>query len=189
MEFLSPMMLATGKASSGLGTVSGWLHDLFDFAGAEFWVFVAFLIFVALIVWKVRGKITSALDTRSDRIKAEIDEAQKLREEAQALLAEYQRKQRDAVQEIENMRRAAEEEAARVREKSEASLQVSLKRREQQALDRIAQAEIAAQSDVRDLAIDLAISATQKLLIDQLDKDKASSLIDDAIKNMPSKLH
>ncbi|MYH39134.1 MAG: hypothetical protein F4160_20310, partial [Rhodospirillaceae bacterium] len=90
----SAVLLAAGKAAS----VGGWLGDLFDFGGATFWVLIAFVIFVAFMVWKARGAVTGALDARAESIRSEIEEAQRLREEAQGLLADYQRKQRDALQ-------------------------------------------------------------------------------------------
>jgi F-type H+-transporting ATPase subunit b len=184
------ILLAADKPhGESFGTVSGWLHELFDLAGAEFWVLVAFVIFIGLIVWKARGTIATTLDSRGDRIRNELDEAQRLREEAQALLADYQRKQRDAVQEAESMLRAAEEEAARVRERAEADLAASIKRREQQALDRIAHAEANAQADVRNLAVDIAIAATRRILVEKLDEAKAAELVESAIKEIPGKLH
>jgi len=186
----SIILLATkpGEAVSH-GTVSGWLSELFNIAGAEFWVFVAFIIFVGLIVWKARGMIASTMDARGERIRSELEEAQRLREEAQALLADYQRKQRDAVQEAEAMLRAAEEEATRVRERAETDLAASIKRREQQALDRIAHAEATAQADVRNLAVDIAVAATRQILAEKLDEARASELVDEAIKEIPGKLH
>lgn len=186
----SIILLATAPGHEvSRGTVGGWFNELFNIAGAEFWVFVAFVVFVGLIAWKARGAITKALDSRGDRIRNELEEAQRLREEAQALLADYQRKQRDAVQEAEAMLRSAEEEAARVRERAAADLAASIKRREQQALDRIARAEANAQADVRNLAVDIAIAATRQILIEKLDEAKAAELVDRAIKEIPGKLH
>jgi F-type H+-transporting ATPase subunit b len=153
------------------------------------WVAVAFVIFVAFAVWKGWKPLMAMLDGRGERIRAELDEAQKLREDAQHLLAEYQRKQRDAVHEAEGMLKAAEEEAARIAEKAAVDLKASLARREQQALDRIAQAEAQAQREVRNLAADLAIAATRKLLVENLDNKTAEKLIDESIKNLPGKLH
>ncbi len=172
-----------------LGTVSGWFNELFDFTGAEFWVLVAFVLFIALIFWKARGTIAKGLDSRGERIRTELEEAQRLREEAQTLLADYQRKQRDAVQEAEAMLRAAEDEAGRLRERAEADLAASIKRREQQALDRIAHAEANAQAQVRDLAVDIAVAATRQILAEKLDEAKAAELVDAAIKEVPNKLH
>jgi F-type H+-transporting ATPase subunit b len=115
--------------------MSGLLHT------AEFWVFVAFVILVALTFKKVRTALTGGLDARAARIKAHLDEAEKLREDAQSLLAEYQRKQRAASEEAEGIVAQAKNEAQRMREQAQTELEHALKRREQQALDKIAQAE------------------------------------------------
>lgn len=155
----------------------------------ETWVAVSFLLFVALIAWKAWGPMMRALDSRADKIREELDEAQRLREEAQHLLAEYQRKQRDAVKEAEDMLKAAEEEASRIRERAADDLKASLKRREQQAMDRIAQAEANAQAQVRGMAVDVAIAATRQLLSDKMDKKTADALVNDTIKSLPDKLH
>jgi F-type H+-transporting ATPase subunit b len=155
----------------------------------ETWFAAAFLIFVAFMLWKAVKPMLASLDARAARIKAELDEAQRLRDEAQHLLAEYKRKQRDAIREAEEQLRTAEEEAARQRERAEAELAASLKRREQQALDRIRQAESEALAEVRTLAVDLAVSATRNLVAESLDAKKAETLIDAAIKDLPQKMH
>lgn len=182
------LLLAITKGQQEPGTISGWLKGLFDIKSGEFWVLVAFILFVGFMVWKARKAIVGALDARAARIKAEIDEAQRLREEAQALLAEYQKKQREALGEAQAMVKQAEEEALRLRAKAETELAAALKRREQQALDRIAQAEAQALADVRNLAADLAVAATQKILIEKLDPAKASALVSDAIAELPRRL-
>jgi F-type H+-transporting ATPase subunit b len=155
----------------------------------EFWVAVAFLIFIGAAFKKVREALNSALDERSGRIKAQLDEAQSLREEAQALLAEYQRKQRDAGEEAKAFVEHAKEEAERTREQAQADLEKSVKRREQQALDKIEQAEAAALKEVRDRAVDLAVAATAKLLSESVAADKGERLVDEAIAELPEKLH
>lgn len=182
------LLMAVSKGPQEPGTISGWLKGLFDIDQGEFWVLVAFILFVGFMVWKARKAIVGGLDARAARIKAEIDEAQRLREEAQALLAEYQKKQREALGEAEAMAKQAEEEGKRVRAKAETDLAAAMKRREQQALDRIAQAEAQALAEVRNLAADLAISATQKLLVEKLDAAKAQSLVSDAIAELPRRL-
>jgi F-type H+-transporting ATPase subunit b len=187
--FALPLAAAGGvPAHEGMGTVAGWLGDLFDVHGPEFWVLIAFIIFAGLIIWKARKALTGGLDARAVRIKAEIDEAQRLREEAQALLADYQKKQREAVGEAEAMLNQARDEAQRLREKAGAELDAALKRREQQALDRIAQAEQQALAEVRNLAADLAVAATRKLLVDTLDPAKAEAMVSDAIADLPHRL-
>jgi F-type H+-transporting ATPase subunit b len=182
------LLLAAGKEPIGQGTLSGWAKDLFDIRGAEFWVLVAFIVFVGLIVWKARKALVGGLDARGARIKAEIDEAQRLRDEAQSLLADYQKKQREAMGEAQAMIKQAEEEAKRLKAKAEAELAAALKRREQQALDRIAQAEAQALAEVRNLAADLAVAATQKILTEKLDPAKAEGLVSEAIAELPRRL-
>ncbi len=154
-----------------------------------FWVLVAFVAFVAL-VWNVAKKaILGALDARAERIRQEIEQAQALREEAQSMLAQYQRKQRDALKEAENIIAAAREEADRIRRNAADELETSLKRREAAAMDKIAQAEAQALQQVRDLAVDLAAAATERLLVENMDSGRRAALVDQAIKDLDGKLH
>ena len=155
----------------------------------ETWVAVAFVIFVVL-VWKPAQKaLLSGLDARAARIEKELSEAARLREEAQGLLAQYQRKHRDAMKEANAIITHAREEADRLAQQAARDLEVSLKRREELAMQRIAQAEQQATADVRAAAVDVAIAATERLLKDKLDGAKADALIDQAIKELPAKLH
>jgi F-type H+-transporting ATPase subunit b len=155
----------------------------------ETWVAVAFVIFV-ILVWKPAQKaLLSGLDARAARIEKELSEAARLREEAQALLAQYQRKHRDAMKEADGIITHAREEADRLAQQAARDLEVSLKRREELAMQRIAQAEQQATADVRAAAVDVAIAATERLLKEKLDGAKGDALIDQAIKELPAKLH
>lgn len=154
-----------------------------------FWTGIALILFVALVIWKGGARIGEALDARGERIRAEIEEAQKLREEAQQLLADFKRKQRDAAQQAEAMVAEAKEEAARILKRAEAEIETSLKRREQLAMDRIAQAEASAEAEVRGMAVDIAMAATRRILVDKLDGKSADALVDEAIGDLPGKLH
>lgn len=156
---------------------------------AETWVAVSFLIFVAFVLWKGLKPMLGALDARAAKIKQELDDARRLREEAQKLLAEYQRKERDAASEAEAMLAHAREEAARLRAQAAEDLLASIARREAQALDRIAQAEAQAEADVRAEAVNLAIAATRHLLAGKLDAKQADKLIDRSFKELAGKLH
>lgn len=155
----------------------------------EFWVAVAFVIFVALVYKPLYRQATQALDARAERIRAEIENAESLREEAQNLLAEYKRKQRDALGEAQEILDHAKKEAVRLREQAERDVEESLRRREQMAMDKIAQAEAQALQDVRDQAVDVAIAATRALLAENLDADRATALVDRAIGDLPGKLN
>lgn len=158
------------------------------FSDPEFWIVVSFAVFVALMV-KPSKKMLASLDARATRIKAQIEEAQKLREDAQHLLAEYQRKQRQAIEEAGQILAHARAEATRHREQTAQALEVALKRRERQAMDRIAQAEAQAVEEVRQAAADVAIAATRRLLESGLDDAKRAEMIEAAIKELPQKIH
>jgi F-type H+-transporting ATPase subunit b len=164
-------------------------HHATGFADPALWVSIAFIIVVAFVWWKAKGAIVGGLDNRAAGIKSKIDEARKLREDAQALLADYQRRQRDAMKEADDIVRHAKEEAARLRAKAEADLEAAIKRREQQALDRIAQAEAQALAQVRVKAADVAVASATKLLKDNMAAAEQNKLIDAAIEELPSKLH
>jgi F-type H+-transporting ATPase subunit b len=156
---------------------------------AEFWVAIALVIVVAAGVWKGLKPFLDKLDKRSEAIRKELDEARGLREEAQAMLADYKRKQRDAIAEAEQIVDHAKQEAERVRKKAEAHLEEQLERRQQQALDKIAQAEKSALRDVRIQAVDLAIAATAKLVERNLSDAQAKKLVDQTLSELGSKLN
>jgi len=112
------------------------------FAAPELWVLVSFVLFVALLVYyKIPNKLAKALDDRAGKIHAELDEARRLREEAQAILADYQRKQRDAEKEAEDIIAMARREARFYAEESQKALGESLQRRVRSAEEKIARAE------------------------------------------------
>ncbi|HZH27793.1 MAG TPA: F0F1 ATP synthase subunit B [Azospirillaceae bacterium] len=158
-------------------------------SNSNFWVAIAFVIFIVLAFRPAAKTITTALDDRAARIRRELEEAQRLREEAQRTLAEYQRKQRDAMKEAEAIVAHARDEAARLRANASAEIDAALKRREQQAMDKIAQAEASALAEVRDLAVDIAVQASREILEANLKGTAATQLVDDAIANLPGKLH
>jgi len=155
---------------------------------ATFWVALAFVLFVALIAKKGYQLITQNLDQRAGRIKTELDEAVRLREEAQALLAGYERQQRDAVKEAEEIVAHAKAEAARIAEQAESDLAASLEHRTRLAEVKISQAESQALAQARDFAVDMAVAATRRLMAENLDESRAEALIDEAIAELGDKL-
>ena len=159
------------------------------FHDPEFWVALVFVGVVILFYRPVMKTVGEALDGRAAKIRAQIEEAEKLREEAQHLLAEYQRKQRQAMTDVEAILAQAREEAARHREKSAAQLKATLERRERQATDRIAQAEAQAVAEVRAAAADVAIAATRTLIAGAMDEARKKAMIDAAIKEIPQRLN
>jgi len=160
------------------------------FGTAEFWVAAAFVAFVALLVYyKVPGLITKALDERADAIRRELDEARRLREEAQQLLNDYQRKRREAEDEasaiIEQARREAETLAAETRQ----SLKESLERRTKLAEEKIARAEAQALNEVRAAAVDSAIAAAERIIRQKVTPDVNSRLIEQGIGEVKRRLN
>jgi F-type H+-transporting ATPase subunit b len=155
----------------------------------EFWVAVAFVIFVGLAGKKIFDAVGKMLDERGTKIRAELEEAERLRAEAEKLLADYQRKQREAIRDAEAILGAAREEAARLRKESEASLEAHLKRRERAAVEQIVQAEAHAVAAVRNQAIELAIGAARLALAEGLDGARAGALIDQSLADLEKRLH
>lgn len=156
---------------------------------AEFWVFLSFVIFVIVMIKPAKRLLTAALDERIARIREEVEEAQRLRKEAQAALASYQRRQREAHQEAENIVAHAREEAERMAARAMAELDETINRREQQAAAKIAQAEAAAVDEIRERAVDLAIAAAGKLLAEKMSGKPGDDTLSAAIKDIPNKLH
>lgn len=159
------------------------------FSDPTFWVGLAFIIVVGFLAKPIARGISASLDERADKIRTQIDEARKLREEAQALLAEYQRKQRDALAEAESIVAQAKDEAVRMKEQAEKDLEQSIERRKSQALDRIAQSEAQALASVRNTAVDVAVAAAEKLIQDQVSGDRQATLVDAAIQDLPGRLN
>jgi F-type H+-transporting ATPase subunit b len=156
---------------------------------AEFWVAIAFLIALGVLIWKTSPIIAKTLDNRTARIKADLDEAARLRSQAQRTLAEFQRRQRDALKEAEQIVAQAKLEAERVAQQAERDLAASIERRQQQALEKIALAETKALAEVRNQAVDVAIAAARRILADDLSAARKGTLIDDAIADLSRRLN
>ncbi len=155
----------------------------------EFWVAVGFVILMAAIAKPIGKAFAAMLDARSERIRTTLDEATQLREEAQHLLVEHQRKQRNAMQETEEMLSKAKEESERLAAEAAANLEITLRRRAEMAHEKIARAEAEALQQVREIAVDVAVAAARKLIAEKLDNDSRSTLVDAAISELPDKLH
>ena len=157
---------------------------------ATFWVLISFLIFVGLVVYyKVPGMIAAALDKRAADIAHELDETRKLREEAQQVLASYQRKQRDAEKEAQAIVEQAREEAERLAVETKDNLAAHVERRTKLAEDKIAQAEAQALQEVRAVAADVAVAAARTIIEQKLDGARATQLLDKSIAEVKAKLH
>jgi F-type H+-transporting ATPase subunit b len=159
-----------------------FLHD------AEFWVLVAAVIFVVVVFKPVRRALTGGLDSRAARIRDELDEARRLREEAEGLVADYRAKRQQASAEAEAIVAHAKAEAERIAAQSARDLEQALERRQRMAEERIAQAEAKALDEVRAAAIDVAIAAAREVITTSIDVRRGSALLDDAIVALPQRL-
>ncbi|WP_405048151.1 F0F1 ATP synthase subunit B family protein [Flexibacterium corallicola] len=144
---------------------------------ASFWALVSLLLFFAMLFYlKVPTKVGGALDKQADNIKQELEGARQLREEAQSLLADYQRKRKVAEGEAEQIVEHAKAEAVRIGEQANAAVQDMIERRTKAAEVKIAQAEANAIAEVRAKAADVAAAAAEKLvsasLTDQAKQDE-----------------
>jgi F-type H+-transporting ATPase subunit b len=155
-----------------------------------FWVGVSFFGFVALLVYlKVPGALGKSLDERADAIRKELDQARRLREEAQDLLADYQAKQRQAEEEAKAIVEQARREADAMKTDSERALKESIERRSKIAEEKIARAEAQAVAEVRAAAVELATAAAEKVLAARATGAVGQSLIEQSIRDLKGKLN
>ncbi len=160
------------------------------FKAPEFWVAIAFLCFVGLLLKaKVPSLVTKALDDRADAIRKELEEARRLREEAQRLFADYQKKQREAEDEARAIVDKARADAEALAADTRKSLAETLERRTKLAEDKIARAEAQALSEVRSTAVDLAVAAAESILREKVAGASAGSLIEQSIRDLKGKLN
>jgi F-type H+-transporting ATPase subunit b len=159
------------------------------FHNPETWVAIAFVLFVVLLGKILWTKVTELLDKRSDAIAKSLADATRLRNEAVAAKAAAEQTLAQATAEAEAILANAREEVTRMQGRAATSLQHQIALREQQALDRIAQSEAAASKQVRDTAVDVALTATRSLLREQVGSGKSQDLVEQAIVELPRRLH
>lgn len=156
----------------------------------DFVVLIAFLVFVGILVYfKVPGKVGEMLDARATGIKSELDEARALRDEAKALLASYERKQKEVQEQADRIVASAKDEAAKAAATAKDDIVASVARRLASAEEQIEAAQAAAVKDIRNQAVTVAVGAAQDIIAKQMDAKGTSALIDDAIAQVGAKLH
>lgn len=157
----------------------------FDPGSPTIWVFLATLIFFATLAYfGIHKKIAKALDNRADAIREELDEARRLREEAQVLLASFNRKQKEAEEQAESIVKQARQDAENMATQARKDLAERIERRTAQAEAKIANAEAKAIADVQGKAADLALEAAEKLIRENMKAADHSALIKDGIAQM-----
>lgn len=163
---------------------------MFHPADPVFWVMIAFIGFVALLIYYgVPGAVGKALDDRATAIRADLDEARRLRDEAHALLADYQRRSREAEDETKTILEQAKREGEALAAETRKNLQESVERRTKLAEEKIERAEAQALSDVRTAAVESAIAVAEKILKSRVAGATADTLIENGIRDLDGKLN
>jgi len=162
----------------------------FTMKNPEFNVLLGFILFLALLAYlKVPGLLGGMLDKRAEGIKSELDEAKALREEAQTILASYERKQKEVQEQADRIVEAAKAEAENAAAEAKEELKSSIKRRLAAAEDQIVSAQASAVKEVRDSAITVAVAAANDVIAGKMTAASGNALIEDAIKDVADKLH
>lgn len=162
----------------------------FSLANSDFVVLISFLLFIGVLVFlKVPGMLAGMLDNRADGIKSELDEARALREEAQSLLATYERKQKEVKEQADRIVSQAKVEAQEAAEAAKKDLQDTIARRVKAAEDQIASAEAGAVKEVRDRAVVIAVDVAKEMIAKNMTDDRRADLVDEAIGEVQAKLH
>jgi F-type H+-transporting ATPase subunit b len=155
-----------------------------------FWATVALVIFIGVVFYfKVPGMISKALDERANRIRNELEEARRLREEAQQLLAEFQQKRKEAEKDAADIVASAKREADMLLEDAHRKTEEYVVRRTAIAEQKIAQAEQEAVNEVRASAVDIAVEAARKLLAEKVDAKTGAELFKSSLQEVKSKLN
>lgn len=180
------ILLASAAATPAMAATG----PFFSLGNTDFIVSIAFILFIAVLLkFGVPGMLTGMLDKRAAQIKADLDEARALREEAKAVLASYERKKKEVQEQADRIVATAKEDAKAAAEQAKADLAGSIARRLATAEERIASAEAEAVRAVREHAVRIAIGAAGEVLAKQATAESASASIDEAIKVVGAKMH
>ncbi|MFU8883117.1 MAG: F0F1 ATP synthase subunit B [Rhodobacterales bacterium] len=188
--FIAPALLAPAALALTSGQALAAEGPFFSLRNTDFVVLVSFLVFIGIVVYfKVPALIGGLLDKRATAIRSELDEARALREEAQTLLASYERKQKEVQEQANRIVAQAKDEAANAAAQAKEDLKKSIARRIAAAEDQIASAEAAAIKEVRDRAVIIAIGAARDVIAKQMTAADGNKLIEDGIGVVEAKLH
>jgi len=182
-------LFATAAAAPGSPALAA-TGSFFSLGNSDFVVVIAFVLFIGVLVYfKVPGTVVAMLDKRAVGIQANLNEARALREEAQTLLASYDRKRSEMKAQADRIVASAKEEAELAAAKAQLDLEVSIRRRLKAAEEQIESAKAGAVKEMRDRAIQVAVAAAADVLSKDMDSDRAVALIDQSIKTVEAKLH
>lgn len=185
---LSVLMAALLAAGPALAAAEG--KPFFSLYNTDFVVAISFTLFIGVLVYfKVPGMIGGLLDKRANQIRADLDEARKLREEAQELRASFERKRQGVAEQAERIVAKAKADAALAAQQAKVELEATIARRLQAATDQIAAAETAALRQVRNAAVQTAVAAAGDVIAGNLSAAQVKAMMDDSIAAVESRLH
>ncbi len=158
-------------------------------ADTSAWLTLSFIIFAVILYKAGKDAILKALDKRIEKIRTDISSAENLRVESQELLAQYERKHRDAVKEAEDIIKNAEKHAAEIKKNADIELKETMARREKQLQERLERMKTSAIAEIQQYATDIAIKATTEIIATKLDKAANANLVDQSIKQLSKNIH
>ena len=163
--------------------------EFWNIANPEFWVGVGLILFIAIVIWaKAPAMIAGKLDETAAKIQTDLDEAARIRAEAEALLATIRAEREETERQATAMLAAAKADVAQMEIEAKAKLEEQIKRRAEMAERKIAQSEAQAQADVKAAAVDLAAQIAEQVLVARLAAGGSDSLVDAAIGQIGTKL-
>lgn len=187
---LLTLAAATAASPAFAASKNPFSAEFYKLSNTDFIVMISFLLFIGVLFYfKVPTILGNLLDKRAAGIQSELDEARALREEAQSLLASYERKQLEVKEQADRIVAQAKASATEAAEEAKKNLAASIERRVAAAQDQIASAEKSAVKQVRDEAARIAVAAAGEVIAKEMSDAKRGSLIDDAIKTVDAKLH
>ncbi|GAD55065.1 F0F1 ATP synthase subunit B [Limimaricola cinnabarinus] len=184
------LVLATLALSMAAAPAMAATGPFFSLGNTDFVVLLAFLLFVGVLLYfRVPREVGKLLDKRADGIRAELDDARGLREEAQSLLASFERKQKDVQTQADRIVSNARDEANRSAEQAKVDIAKSIQRRLTAAEEQIQSAQDKAVRQVHDEAVTVAVAAARQVITDQMTAQRADKMIDESIQTVGAKLH
>lgn len=182
------MMMILGAAAAAAAEVEGSHGGVLS--DTSFWVLLGFALVIGIFIKVgVPGMLTAQLDKRGQKIADEINEARRLREEAQELLAKYQRRQKEAESEAEAIIEQARKAATQMRNEARDKINEDMARRVTAAKDKIARAEAQAVAEVRDRVAEAAVAAAETIIKERMDSAAQSAFIDRSISELRSRMN
>ena len=179
-----PALVAAGPALAAAGD-----YPFLSLYNTDIVVLIAFVLFIGILVYfKVPGFITGFLDRRAEQIRTDLDEARRLREEAQQLVAGYERKLREVKDQADRIVARATQEAKDAAAQARRDMETQVARRLAAADEQLAAAEAEALRSVRNRAVAVAIAAAADVVARQMGDEDAARLIDDGIDTVAARL-